>query len=98
MALRDPSVSLYSMKKTPVQARSKATVDAILGAATGLLFKIGYEKTSTNRIAEATGVSIGSLYEYFPGKDAIYLEIRRRHDRKMYEPYVVVARTYLPLR
>ena len=74
------------MRKTPAQARSRATIDAILTAATRLLFEIGYEKTTTNKIAEVAGVSIGSLYEYFPGKEAIFVEIRRRRDRKMYEP------------
>lgn len=74
------------MKKTPGQARSRATIDAILVAATRLLFELGYEKTTTNKIAEVAGVSIGSLYEYFPGKEAIFVEIRRRRDREIYEP------------
>jgi len=76
--------SLFELKKLPKQRRSKATVEAILEAATQLLLEIGYDKTSTNRIAGRAGASIGSLYEYFPGKEAIFAEIRRREDAKIY--------------
>lgn len=72
--------SLYLLRKKPIQRRSKATVDAVLEAGTQLLLTIGYDKASTNKIAEKAGVSIGSLYEYFPGKEAIFAEIRRRQD------------------
>lgn len=72
---------LYLMKKTPAQRRSRATVDAVLEAGAQLLLTIGYDKASTNKIAEKAGVSIGSLYEYFPGKEAIFAEIRRKQDQ-----------------
>lgn len=75
---------LFELKKIPQQSRSKATVDAILDAAIQLLLSDSYDKTSTNRVAERAGISIGSLYEYFPGKEAIFAEIRRREDRKLY--------------
>src|SRR5262249_21048729 len=45
----------------------------------GLLIRDGYEKLTTNAIAERAGVDIASLYQYFPGKDAIVAELRRRH-------------------
>ena len=51
--------SLFELKKLPKQRRSKATVEAILEAATQLLLEIGYDKTSTNRIAGRAGASIG---------------------------------------
>ncbi|SVD78341.1 uncharacterized protein METZ01_LOCUS431195 [marine metagenome] len=70
--------SLYLLRKNPIQRRSKATVEAVLEAGARLLLTIGYDKASTNKIAEKAGISIGSLYEYFPGKDAIFAEIRRR--------------------
>ena len=73
------------MKKEPLQARSKATVEAILTAAARILLDVGYDKASTNKIAETAGVSIGSLYEYFPGKEAIFAEIRRREDRRLFK-------------
>lgn len=77
--------ALYSMRKTPTQERSKATINAILSAATRVLLTVGYDKASTNKIAELAGVGIGSLYEYFPGKEAIYAEVRRREDLRLFE-------------
>jgi AcrR family transcriptional regulator len=58
-------------RKTPRQARSKATVDAIVEATTQVLLDGGYEKFTTARAAERAGVSIGSLYQYFPNKAAL---------------------------
>lgn len=62
-----------------------ATVDAIVQAAAQILLEIGYSDASTNKIAERAGVSIGTLYEYFPGKKAIYAEVRRREDERLAE-------------
>jgi AcrR family transcriptional regulator len=59
------------MKKKPMQARARATVTSILDATARILEREGYEATTTNRIAEVAGISIGSLYEYFPNKQAI---------------------------
>jgi AcrR family transcriptional regulator len=56
--------------RTPVQARSRATVEAILGGTARVLASRGYAKATTNHIAEAAGVSIGSFYQYFADKDA----------------------------
>lgn len=58
-------------KKWPKQARSKATFDALVDACTLVLPQLGYAGTTTNHIADAAGAGIASLYEYFPGKDAI---------------------------
>jgi AcrR family transcriptional regulator len=58
-------------RKSPRQARAKATVDAIVEATTQLLLEQGYDKFTTARIAERTGVSIGSLCQYFPNKAAL---------------------------
>ncbi len=76
--------SRYSLRKHPKQQRSVATVTAILDAAARILTESGYATASTNRIAERAGVSIGSLYEYFPGKEAIFGELRRREALKAY--------------
>jgi len=68
-----------SPRKTPRQERSRATVEALLEAATDILLRDGYTGLTTNRIAERAGVNIASLYQYFPGKEAIVAELRRRH-------------------
>lgn len=65
-------------KKVPRQARSRATYDSMLDAATGLLEQRGYAALTTNHVAEAAGVAIGSLYEYFPSKEVIVAEVVRR--------------------
>jgi AcrR family transcriptional regulator len=66
-------------RKLPSQERSRFTVDAILEAAADILVRDGYARLTTNRIAERAGVNVASLYQYFPGKDAIVAELRRRH-------------------
>jgi len=66
-------------RKLPKQARSGATVEAILEAAAQVFERQGYAAGTTNRIAERAGVSIGSLYQYFPNKDAILLALVHRH-------------------
>jgi AcrR family transcriptional regulator len=65
-------------KKRPVQDRSRETFEALVTAATGLLAARGYAGTTTNHIAERAGVNIASLYEYFPGKDAIVAQVAER--------------------
>ena len=66
-------------RKRPRQDRSEATVEAILEAAAREFAAEGYEAATTNKIAEAAGTSVGSLYQYFPSKDAIAVEIIRRY-------------------
>lgn len=68
-----------SPRKLPEQDRSRATVDTIVAAAARVLVKNGYDAFTTNRVAEKAGVSIGSLYQYFPNKDALLSELMRRH-------------------
>lgn len=58
-------------RKKPVQSRAKVTASAILEAAEKIIINEGYDRATTNYIAERAGVSIGSLYQYFPNKDAI---------------------------
>lgn len=68
-----------SPRKRPRQRRATATVDAIVEAAARVFSEGGYARASTNRIAKTAGVSIGSLYEYFPNKDAILVAVAERH-------------------
>lgn len=65
--------------RQPQQARAKETVDALLSATKTLLVQKGVEGATTNAIAELAGVSIGSLYQYFPSREAIIAELSRRH-------------------
>lgn len=74
-----PSLTLPAEpRKRPRQARAAATVDAIVEAAARILETKGLEALNTNAVAEAAGVSIGSLYQYFPAKTAIVAELIRR--------------------
>ena len=70
-------------RKRPRQARSKATVDTILDATTRVLVKQGFDGLSTNAVAAAAGVSIGSLYQYFPNKEALCAALIDRHMEDM---------------
>lgn len=70
-------------RKRPRQRRSKATVEAILEATARVLVEEGLDRASTNRIAEIAGVSIGSLYQYFPSKDALVMALLERHCERM---------------
>jgi AcrR family transcriptional regulator len=66
-------------RKSPTQARSLFTVNQILEAAAQVFTESGYAGTTTNHIAKRAGVSIGSLYQYFPNKDAILVSLVRMH-------------------
>jgi AcrR family transcriptional regulator len=66
-------------RKTPVQARSAVTVDAILDATIQVLLACGKERLTTTLVARRAGVSIGTLYQYFPNKSALLQACLRRH-------------------
>src|SRR5216683_5547360 len=72
-----------SPRKSASQERSRSTVDALLEATTRILIKEGYDRASTNRIAEVAGVSIGSLYQYFPSKEALVAAVIDRHTQEL---------------
>jgi AcrR family transcriptional regulator len=65
-------------RKRPLQKRSRATYEAILVAAAHILEERGLPSFNTNAVAERAGVSIGSLYQYFPSKDAILVSLMER--------------------
>jgi AcrR family transcriptional regulator len=70
-------------RKTPAQDRSRAMVEVILDAAARILIGDGYESFTTNRVAEKAGVSVGSLYQYFPNKESLLGELMRRHMQEL---------------
>lgn len=72
-------------RKLPRQDRSRVTVEAILEATTHILVEEGYDKANTNRIAERAGISIGSLYQYFPNKESLMTALMEQHSQEMVE-------------
>lgn len=79
-------------RKQPRQARSRALVEAILDATERVLAQEGAEPATTTRIAEVAGVSVGSLYQYFPSRDALLAAvIERRVERDEQELMVRLA-------
>jgi AcrR family transcriptional regulator len=76
-----PRKPLTQPRKNASQGRSRATVDALVDATARILVTDGFDKVSTNRIAEKAGVSIGSLYQYFPGKEALVAAVVDRHNQ-----------------
>jgi AcrR family transcriptional regulator len=79
MARRPPT----NPRKTASQERSRATVDALIEATARILVREGFDKASTNRIAEVAGVSVGSLYQYFPCKEALVAAVIDRHNQEI---------------
>lgn len=73
------SAAVLKPRKSPVQARSSASVEAILDATLQVLLKIGKERLTTTRVAMRAGVSVGTLYQYFPNKSALLRAALRRH-------------------
>ncbi|WP_223642737.1 TetR/AcrR family transcriptional regulator [Corallococcus sp. EGB] len=71
-----------SPRKMPTQERSRATVDALVQATADILVRDGSAKLTTNRIAERAGVNVASLYQFFPGKEALVAEVARRHAKE----------------
>lgn len=69
-------------RKPTRQNRAKKTIELILEAATRLLQKEKIDSTSTNHIAKKAGISVGSLYQYFPNKESIFTKVARREAKK----------------
>jgi AcrR family transcriptional regulator len=72
---------LLEPRKSPVQARSAASVDAILEATIQVLLHAGKERLTTTRVASRAGVSVGTLYQYFPNKSPIAGCLETSHGR-----------------
>ena len=71
--------ALLEPRKLPVQARSAASVEAILEATIQVLLRVGKERLTTTRVASRAGVSVGTLYQYFPNKSALLQAALKRH-------------------
>ncbi len=70
-------------RKSASQKRSRAMVETLLDATARVLTREGYDRASTNRIAAVAGVSVGSLYQYFPNKEALVAALVARHNREI---------------
>ena len=70
-------------RKSASQKRSQATVETLLDATARVLTREGYDRASTNRIAAVAGVSVGSLYQYFPNKEALVAAVIERHNEEI---------------
>ena len=70
-------------RKQPKQERSRTTVEAILQATSRVLAREGYPATTTTRVAEVAGVSIGSLYQYFPSRESLIAQLVDEHIAKI---------------
>ena len=79
MATRKP----LNPRKQPSQGRSRFTIRQIVEAAARVFEERGYAGATTNRIAERAGVSIGSLYQYFPNKESILAVLLQQHTEEV---------------
>lgn len=107
LAFPEAPMAAVEPRKRPRQRRSQETVEVLLEATTRVLKEEGYDRASTNRIARVAGVSVGSLYQYFPNKEALVMEVIKRHaesqvallSRMAVEladaPMAVAVRTYI---
>jgi AcrR family transcriptional regulator len=77
--MRTDNEQALEARKQPRQARSQATVDAIFEATIQVLLAEGLQRLTTIRIAERAGVSVGTLYQYFPQKQALLFAVLQRH-------------------
>lgn len=82
------------LKKEPQQSRSRALVEAVLEASTRILVDEGWEAYTVQRVCEVAGVSPGSLYQYFPSKEAISYALLRRHAEEVVNQVVGALSAY----
>ncbi len=106
----DVSPTNGKLRKKPQQDRSRHMVDRIIEAGRQVLVEQGFERTTTNRVADKAGISPGSLYQYFPNKQAVLDAVIDRYSRDFSEqvaalvvppigsdPAVVVRETFAGL-
>lgn len=84
-------------RRVPRQSRSRALVDAILEATARVLTERGYAGANTNLVAERAGVSVGSVYQYFPNKDSLITALHERHAVEMHAAMETVLASAHPL-
>ena len=85
------SQAVLEPRRSPVQARSAASVDAILEATIQVLLQVGKERLTTTKVALRAGVSVGTLYQYFPNKSALLKAALKRHMDEVTEAIELVC-------
>jgi len=91
--------ALDTMRKQPTQERAQRTIETIFEATAQIMEEDGEAALSTNKVAKRAGVSIGTLYQYFPTKEAILLAmIHRERRRTMDEMQTMLAQAVLEQR
>ena len=70
-------------RRSPRQDRARATVDALMSATAQLLVRDGYDRMTTKEVAERAGTSVGSLYQYFPDKEALVAALAERQTEQV---------------
>src|SRR5580698_7638516 len=88
-----PRKRVLEVRKAPGQARSKETVNVILEAGARILESEGLRGFNTNAISAKAGISVGSLYQYFPNKDAILLGLINRFEAAGHEAILEAIRS-----
>ena len=73
------NVAAFEPRKTPVQARSAVTVEAISEATIQILLTHGSDRLTTTRVADRAGVSVGTLYQYYPNKQSLLFSVLENH-------------------
>src|ERR1700758_1517067 len=73
------ALSAFEPRKTPVQTRSTVTVEAISEATIQVLHSQGADRLTTTRVAERAGVSVGTLYQYYPNKESLLFAVFEHH-------------------
>src|SRR5262245_34802611 len=92
-------MSTHRPRKSPTQARSQVTCDAIIRAAELVLEQEGVTALTTTRVAKKAGVSVGSLYQYFPNKGALVAALVERYMTQLREVFLQMLQvaSFLPL-
>ena len=85
----------FSPRKTPVQTRSGVTVEAIQEATIQVLLEHGRERLTTTRVAERAGVSVGTLYQYYPNKRALLFSVMEQHLSRLADAVERACREHL---
>lgn len=85
-------ITALTPRKVPVQSRSAATVDALHTATIQVLTLEGLSRCTTTRVAQRAGMSVGSLYQYYPNRDALLSAVLERHLQRVADAVVDACR------